>query len=100
MTDAPTGALPGESRPGLFRLIVVRYDHQQVLRHILGATDRWPPGTAVMLDRRSGERRTRVKPMMLERRREPRRAEPDLMWHTHGFIVVKTQRIPRQAVLL
>jgi DNA-binding NarL/FixJ family response regulator len=100
LTDTPTGPLPSESMPRLFRLIVVRRDRPETLRDILAGTNRWPPGTAVMLDRRHGERRTQSQRVMLERRRGPRRAEPDAMWHTHEFIVVETQRIPRQAALL
>jgi hypothetical protein len=86
--------------PNLFRLIVVRRDRPETLRNILAGTDRWPLGTAVMLDRRHGERRTQSQRVTLERRRGPRRSEPDAMWHTHEFIVVETQRIPRQAALL
>jgi hypothetical protein len=71
-----------------------------MLHHILGAAGRWPSGTAVMLDRRVGERRTRLKRLMLERRRGTWRSQADAMWHSHGFIVVETQRIPRHAVLL
>jgi hypothetical protein len=96
----PALMLPGESMRRPFQLIVVRRDRPETLRNILGGTDRWPHGTAVMLDRRVGERRTQSQQVMLERRHGPRRAEPDAMWHTHGFIVVETQRIPRQAVLL
>jgi hypothetical protein len=85
--------LPGES----FRLIVVRRDRPETVRNILGAPDRWPPGTAVILDRRVGERRTQSQQATLERRREPRRAEADAMWDTHEFIVVETHRIRHQA---
>jgi hypothetical protein len=92
--------LPGESTQRLFRLIVVRSDRPETLVNILGARDRWPPGTAVMLDRRVGERRTRSQQATLARRRGPRRAEPDAMWHTHEFIVVETQRMPHKAVSL
>jgi DNA-binding response OmpR family regulator len=100
LTDSPTGPLHSERMPRLFRLIVVRRDRQQMLHHILSASGRWPPRTAVMLDRRVGERRTRLKRLILERRRGTGRGEPDVMWHTGGFIVVETHRIPRQAVLL
>jgi hypothetical protein len=96
----PALMLPGDSRRGLFRLIVVRRDRVGMLRNILDAIDRWPPGTAGMLDRRVGERRTQSQPLTLEQRRRPRRSEPDAMWSRHGFIVVETQRIPRQAVSL
>jgi hypothetical protein len=95
--------MQGLSRPstqGLFRLIVVRHDRPDTLRNILDAADRWPPGTAVMLDRRHHERRKQSRQTTLERRRWPRRAQPDAMWYTHGFIVVETPRIPRQAVWL
>jgi hypothetical protein len=90
----------GESMPRLVRLIVVRRDRPETLRNILDATGRWPSGTAVMLDRRVGERRTQSPQATLEQRRRPRRAEPDSMWHTRGFIVVETQRMPQQAVSL
>jgi hypothetical protein len=86
--ERPALMLPGESMRRLFQLIVVRRDRPDTLRSILGTTDRWPPATAVMLDRRVGERRTQSQQATIDLRRGPRRAEPDAMWHTHGFIVV------------
>jgi hypothetical protein len=93
----PALMLPGESRRHLFQLVVVRRDRPDTLLNILGTTDRWPPATAVMLDRRVGERRTQSQQATIDLRRGPRRAEPDAMWHTHGFIVVETRRIRHQA---
>lgn len=82
------------------RLIVVKWDRRDTLRTILDSPERWPAGTAVMLDRRHGERRVRTQSTTIERRTRLRRAEPDSMWSTHGFIMVETPTLPQQAVLL
>ena len=76
--------------PRLYRLIIVRRDRPETLRSVLANPGRWPPGTALMLDRRYGERRTRSQRVTFERRSRPRRAEPDPMWHTRGFVAMDT----------
>jgi hypothetical protein len=53
-----------------------------------------------MLDRRKAERRVLTQRMSIERRQRLRRAEPDAMWQTHGFIVVETPTLPKQAIVL
>ena len=83
-----------------WRLIVVRPTYPAVLQGILQNPDRWPERSAVMIDRRYAERRVRVQQVALERRRGPRRREPDAMWYTHGFIVVETDELPTQATRL
>ncbi len=83
-----------------YRLVVVRQDRSAILQAILHSPDRWPAGSAVMLDRRLRERRTRTGPVAIERRCGPRRAAPDAMWHTHGFIVVHVAELPREAIRL
>jgi hypothetical protein len=83
-----------------YRLIVVSRDRRDTLHSILDAPERWPVGTAVMLDRRTGERRVQAQRTTIERRQRPRRAEPDTMWRTPGFIVVETPSLPKQAIVL
>ncbi len=83
-----------------YRLVVVRQDRSTILQAILHSPDRWPAGSAVMLDRRLRERRTRTRSVAIERRRGPRRADPDAMWHTHGFIVVHVAELPLEAIRL
>ncbi len=83
-----------------YRLVVVRQDRSAILQAILHSPDRWPAGSAVMLDRRLREQRTRTRPVAIERRRGPRRAAPDATWHTHGFIVVHVAELPREAIRL
>jgi hypothetical protein len=82
------------------RLIVVRCGESESFKMILNAPDRWPAGTALMVDRRAHERRVLGQQATIERRQRQRRAEPDVMWHTHGFIVVETERLPIQAIQL
>ena len=88
----------GLERP--WRLIVVQPTHRAILHGILQNPDRWPERSAVMLDRRRDERRVRVQQVARERRRHPRRREPDAMWYTHGFIVVETDGLPGLAARL
>jgi hypothetical protein len=38
--------------------------------------------------------------MTIERRRSQRRAEPDAMWYTHGFIVIETPWLPLEGIRL
>jgi hypothetical protein len=71
------------------RLLVVRRGETGLFRALQEGLDRWPEGTRVIWDRRVRDRRVIIRPVTLERRRAPRRAEPDSMWHTHGFIVVE-----------
>ena len=82
------------------RLIVVRRGESDTFKMILTSPDRWPAATAVMFDRRERERRMLELQVTIERRQRPRRAEPESMWHTHGFIVVETDRLPIQAIQL
>lgn len=77
------------------RLIIVRREHAAILSAILHYPDRWPPGTAVMLDRRAPERRSSI-----DRRDDERRRPPDAMWLTQGFTVVHVDELPGEAVLL
>jgi len=73
------------------RLIIVRRDQPAVFQAILSGLGRWPTGTAVMWDRR-------------ERAAGPgqpeRRSAPESMWHTHGFIMIETNRLPADAIRL
>jgi hypothetical protein len=84
----------------LWRLIVVQRTHHAVLQGILQNLDRWPAHSAVMRDRRQRDRRVRMQQMTMERRRSQRRAEPDAMWYTHGFIVIETPGLPMEAIPL
>ena len=38
--------------------------------------------------------------MTMERRRSQRRAEPDAMWYTHGFVVIETPWLPMEGIRL
>ncbi len=49
-----------------------------------------------MRDRRERDRRVIVQEVSMERRKRQRRAEPDSMWYTHGFIVVETAEPPEE----
>jgi len=62
------------------RLIIVRRDHAAILAAILHNPDRWPPGSAVMLDRRAPERRGPLPPGSTDQRPRERRAAPDTIW--------------------
>jgi hypothetical protein len=53
-----------------------------------------------MFDRRERERRVLRLQVNFERRQRERRAEPDAMWHTPGFIVVETTEFPLQSIRL
>jgi hypothetical protein len=83
-----------------WRLIVVERTHHAVLQGILQNPDRWPARSAVMRDRRQRERRVHMQQMTMERRRSQRRAEPDAMWYTHGFIVIETPWLPLEGIRL
>jgi hypothetical protein len=83
-----------------WRLIVVQRTHHTVLQGILQNPDRWPAHSAVMRDRRQRDRRVRMQQVTIERRRSQRRAEPDAMWYTHGFIVIETPSLPMEAIRL
>ena len=83
-----------------YHLIIVRRDRPEVLRAILDSRQRWPAGTAVMLDRRRGERRVRALRVLAERRGRQRRADLDPAWHTHGFVVREVPRVPTEAAVL
>ncbi len=63
------------------RLIIVRREHAAILSAILHYPDRWPPGTAVMLDRRAPERRSSIDRRDAERRRPARRHVADAGLH-------------------
>jgi len=82
------------------RMIVVRRGESDTFKMILNSPDRWPAGTALMLDRRGQERRVLQQQVAIERRQRQRRAEPDAMWYTHNFIVVETELLPIQAMRL
>jgi hypothetical protein len=82
------------------RLIIVRRGEREILKSILHAADHWPPTTAVMLDRRTEERRVAHQRVVVERRRRQRRREPDPIWYTHRFMVVRTESFPVQSVVL
>jgi hypothetical protein len=83
-----------------YRLLIVRRDRPEVLRAILNSRRQWPPGTAVMLDRRRADRRVRALRMLTDRRVRQRRADMDPNWHTHGFIVRDVARVPAEAAVL
>jgi hypothetical protein len=82
------------------RLIIVRRGEREILKSILHAADHWPPTTAVMLDRRSEDRRVAHQRVVVERRLRQRRREPDAIWYTHRFMVVRTDSFPVQSVVL
>jgi hypothetical protein len=92
----PALMLPADS-VRTFQLIIVRRDRPETLLNMLGAATcgPWPPGTAVMLDRRVGERRSESRQAIPERRHGARRAEAEAMWHAADFIVVKTEHNPQ-----
>jgi hypothetical protein len=85
---------------GPHRLIVIQRTRRDLLRRILQESERWPAGTAVVLDRRGADRRVTDRSIEAERRRGSRRAAPDPMWQTDGFIIVETAVLPKEAVLL
>jgi hypothetical protein len=82
------------------RLIIVSRGEREILKSILHAADHWPPTTAVMLDRRSEDRRIAHQRVVVERRQGQRRREPDAIWYTHRFMVVRTDSFPVQSVVL
>lgn len=82
------------------RLIVVRRGDTEIFTSILTGGDRWPAGTFLLVDRRERERRLLLQQVALERRRRQRRAEPNPIWYTHGFMVVETEKLPVQAIQL
>jgi hypothetical protein len=82
------------------RLIVVRRDRPEIFDAIVSGIGRWPAGTAVIWDRREGERRSGVRPVVADRRRAERRAAAASMWQTHGFLLVETDRLPAEAIRL
>jgi hypothetical protein len=84
----------------LSRLIIVRRGDDELCRTILHSSNRWPPGTALMIDRRERERRVLRQQVIIERRHRQRRAEPNANWRWRGFLVVGTDRLPAQALLL
>jgi hypothetical protein len=53
-----------------------------------------------MVDRRHRERRLRIYQVTIERRRGQRRAEPPVMWYSHGFMVIETPGLPTEAIPL
>jgi hypothetical protein len=71
-------------------LVIVRRGENRLFEELQSNLDRWPEGTAVIWDRRERDRRVITQEVSLERRHRQRRAEPDSMWYTHGFIVVET----------
>ena len=73
----------------MHRLIIVRRGETGIFQAIQDNLDRWPEGTRIIWDRRERERRTTIRPVILERRSHERRTPPDGMWYTHGFIVVE-----------
>jgi hypothetical protein len=82
------------------RLIIVRRGEREILKSILQSADHWPPTTAVMLDRRNGDRRILRQQVILERRQRQRRRQPEAIWYSHRFMVVRTDAFPVQAVVL
>jgi hypothetical protein len=82
------------------RLIIVRRGEREILKSILHSADHWPPTTAVMLDRRNGDRRVLRQQMLVERRQRQRRRQPEAIWYSHRFMVVRTGAFPVQAVVL
>jgi hypothetical protein len=83
-----------------WRLIVVQRTHRVVLQAILQNPDRWPSRSAVMFDRRQRDRRVRIEQVAIDRRRSQRRAEPAVVWYTHGFMVIETPGLPTEAIQL
>jgi hypothetical protein len=82
------------------RLIIVRRGERDILKSILHSADHWPPPTAVMLDRRDGDRRVLRQQVIIERRQRQRRRQPEAIWYSHRFMVVRTDAFPVQAVVL
>jgi hypothetical protein len=85
---------------GPYRLIIVQRDRIGVFRTLLASGHRWPAGTAIMLDRRYGERRVRAQQMLTERRQRLRRADLPAQWYTQGFTIVEVATLPSQAAIL
>ena len=79
---------------------MVRRDRPGIFDAIVSGIGRWPAGTAVIWDRRQGERRSAVRLVLTERRRTERRDAPASMWHAHGFVLVETDRLPAEAIRL
>ena len=83
-----------------YRLIIVRRDRPEVLQAILNSRQQWPAGTAVMLDRRRGDRRVRALRVLTERRGRQRRTDLSPAWHTYGFVVMRVTRLPAESAVL
>jgi hypothetical protein len=82
------------------RLVIVRRDHAAILAAILHNPHRWPPGSAVMLDRRAREWPGPLSPGWPDRPCRERRMPPDTIWVTHGFTVVHVAHLPAEAIRL
>jgi hypothetical protein len=78
-------------------VVVVRRGETRLFQELQSSLDRWPEGTAVVWDRRHADRRTVVQEVSIERRRRQRRAEPDSMWYSHGFVVVEATEPPEES---
>lgn len=78
-------------------LVIVKRGETGLFEELQQSLDRWPEGTRVIWDRRERDRRVVTQEVTPERRMRSRRAEPDSMWHTHGFIVVETTGPPERA---
>jgi len=78
-------------------IVIVRRGETRLYEELQTNLDRWPEGTTVIWDRRERDRRVITQDVTIERRRRQRRAEPDSMWYTHGFVVVETTEPPEQS---
>jgi hypothetical protein len=81
-------------------LVIVRRDRPEVMRAMLDSRARWPPGTAIMFDRRYTDRRRRRFPVPMERRVRQRRVSRELAVLPQGYLVAEVATMPPQAAIL
>ncbi len=74
-------------------LVVIREGAVEIFEGLQRTLGREETTIAVIWDRRKRDRRVIIQDFVPERRRGERRAPPDTMWDTHGFIVVEANRL-------
>jgi hypothetical protein len=75
-------------------LIIVRAGLTQVFDALKQHLAQEPYPTTLIWDRRRGDRRVKSLGGGPGRRRSERRAPPDSIWETHGFVVAEMERPP------
>jgi hypothetical protein len=70
------------------RLVVVRRDHPAVYARLTAMARR---DATVIWDRRVRDRRTAVRPAVVDRRRQSRRGAPPDTWRVLGFVMVQRE---------